>query len=203
MAGSETLLGVSSVYLFGRVLIDVSITRGLTDLGVPRRGANLFLKKQFDDADNKGDKESGLARIYAFSFEGGLYELARPAIFLVHGPGFDPDEPAPTNVDGLVEYKRLARSPGSSGMTGLGLQRGAFAKDMRVWAYDKSDLSLRLDMDTGTFEQLLLEQEAFADSGALGRSSGATGRSSNATGRSSNSMGRSSGWMTRRFGDGD
>ena len=53
-------------------------------------GFNKFLKHQLVDKTEE-QKElvytQTLARIYAFSFEGAFYNLPRPAIFLVHGPG--------------------------------------------------------------------------------------------------------------------
>jgi hypothetical protein len=39
----------------------------------------------------------------------------------------------------------------------------SFSDDMMVWAYDKSDLSIRLDAETGTFEQILLDIELSTD----------------------------------------
>ena len=72
--------------------------------------------------------------------------------------------------------------------------------DMKVWVYDKGDFSMRLDVETGTFEHILLaaelDEEAWSSGGRSsgGRSSG--GRSSG--GRSSGALGRSSGWMPRR-----
>jgi hypothetical protein len=38
-----------------------------------------------------------------------------------------------------------------------------FANDVRVWAYDKSDLSMRLSIETGTLEQILLDPEISSD----------------------------------------
>ena len=41
--------------------------------------------------------------------------------------------------------------------------------DMKVWVYDKGDFSMRLDVETGTFERILLEaeldEEAWSGSG--------------------------------------
>ncbi len=34
---------------------------------------------------------------------------------------------------------------------------------MMVWIYDKGDFSIRMDVETGTFEQILLEVELSAD----------------------------------------
>jgi uncharacterized membrane protein YgcG len=199
----DTLLGLSSVYLFGRQLDDLQLaTAGYKNgFGGPELGDNRHLRKQLTAGDAR------FARIFAFSFEGALFELGRPTIFLVHGVGMKLDEPAPRNAVGSVEYGRLSRSPGSSAVSGLGLLSGAFAKDLKVWTYDRGDFSVRLDAETGTLEQILLsaelDDEDFARSSG-GRSSGGRssgGRSSggrSSGGRSSGVMGRSSGWIPRK-----
>jgi hypothetical protein len=211
MSDNETLLGVSSVYLFGRLLEDVVLRGGgvYGNLRVPRPGNNNFLRRQLEHVagpDGRKSPDARLARIFSFSFEGAFYELAPPAIFLVHGAGLDPDDPPPTNADNKVAYKRLSRAPGSSARTGLGLQIGAFSKDMRVWIYDKSDHSLRLDAETGSLEQILLSGEAHGggmgrSGGGMGRSGGVMGRSGGSMGRSGGVMARSGGWTPRKAGD--
>ncbi|WP_245441835.1 hypothetical protein [Rhizobium leguminosarum] len=195
MANQENLLNISSVYLFGRELQDVLLRGGATGpLGPPQVGANNFLRGQL------AARDATLARIYAFSFEGSFIELNRPAIFLVHGAGADPDNSPPRNANGDIEYERLYRSPGSSGLTGLGSQIGALAEDIRVWIYEKGDLSMRLDVQTGTFEQILLAAEMSDD--PRGMASGMS-RSGGALSRSGGVMSRSGGFIPRRPGDGD
>lgn len=196
MADNETLLGISAIYLFGRELTDVVLKGGdyQSLIGSPA-GANNFLRGQFSA------KDPTLARIYAFSFEGTFIELSRPAIFLVHGGGSNPDDPPPRNIDGDIEYDRLYRSPGSSARTGLGSQIGALAKDMKVWIYDRSDLSMRLDAQAGTFEQILLSAEVSMD--PRGMASGGMSRSGGALSRSGGVMSRSGGFIPRRPGDSD
>ncbi|QKK26081.1 hypothetical protein [Rhizobium hidalgonense] len=188
VADNETLLGISAVYLFGRALNDVILRGSVYEpLGIPKVGTNNFLRNQLAAEGAK------LARIYAFSFEGTFIELGRPAIFVVHGAGSDPDDPPPSDLG----YERLSRSPGSSARTGLGSQIGALAKDMRVWIYDKGDLSMRLDAETGTFEQILLTAEVSTDlRGGMSRSGGALSRSGGV-------MSRSGGFIPRRSGDND
>lgn len=192
---NETILGVSSVYLFGRELSDLNIVfDDPVDADRPKRkGKNNFLVQQVRTS------QARLARIFSFAFEGSFYELARPAVFLVHGPGDDPDVPPPED-----KYARLARSPGRISRHGVGRHFGAFSMDMKVWVYDKGDFSMRLDVETGSLEQILLEAEVSQGDdgsfdGGFGRSSG--GRSSggrSSGGRSSGAMGRSSGWMPRK-----
>lgn len=188
----ETLLSASAVYLFGRLVSDLKIlTEGDPDdkLRPPRKGANTFLQNQLRH------REAGFARIFYFSFEGALFELARPALFLVHGGGTFADSPDDPNFEGL------ARSAGNVTRTGLGWQYGSFASDMKVWVYDKGDFSMRLDADTGTLEQVLLSTES--GNVAPGWSNGVMARSSGSLARSSGVMARSSGAMPRRSGDVD
>lgn len=172
----ETLLGISSIYLFGRQLEDIQIKGKYEEgFGGPVLGANQYLRAQFMAEGAR------LARIFAFSFEGCLFELGRPTIFLVHGLGMKIDEPAPNDKDGNVVYGRLVRSPGSSAVTGLGRQTGGFAKDLRVWIYDKADFSMRLDAETGTLEQILLaaelDDEMWSSEGRSGSGRSGSGRS--------------------------
>jgi hypothetical protein len=196
MADKETLLGVSAVYLFGREISDLILRGGVYQpLVGPQLGANSFLRGQLSA------NEATLARIYAFSFEGAFIELSRPAIFIVHGSGAFPDDPPPRNAAGDIEYDRLYRSPGSSARTGLGYQIGALAKDMKVWIYDKGDFSMRLDAETGTFEQILLSVEASSD--PRGVASGGLSRSGGALSRSGGVMSRSGGFIPRRSGEND
>ncbi|RDJ13911.1 hypothetical protein [Rhizobium grahamii] len=190
---NETLLGVSAVYLFGRPLVDLVLRKEAYTKFSTKTGTNNFLREQLSAPD------AGLARIFAFSFEGAFFELGRPAIFLVHGIGADPDDPPPTNIGGDFEFERLYRSPGSSVLTGLGSQIGALAKGMRVWIYDKADVSMRLDTETGSLEQILLSTEAPSD--PRGMTTGGFSRSGGAMSRSGGVMSRSGGALPRRGSD--
>ena len=105
-----------------------------------------------------------LARIYAFSFEGHSWDLYKPAIFVVHGDG-QPAEP-------IRPPNRAGRAPGSADETGVAAQSYSYSEDMMMWPYDKDDISIRLDVETGPFEQILLESvmkvEAQRTAGANG-----------------------------------
>jgi hypothetical protein len=189
----ETLLSTSSIYLFGRLLSDLQlVATDPEDKRRPaRRGDNRFLEKQLRN------EQAGLARIFAFSFEGYTYDLAKPALFLVHGGGAEIDAPEPDDQ----RYGRLSRSPGPITQTGIGRHSAAFPMDMRVWVYDKGDFSMRLDLETGSLEQILLSVEM--DDESLARSSGSRSSGARSSGarssgaRSSGVMARSSGWMPR------
>jgi len=144
---TEILAKASTVLLFGRVVEDVQInaTRGsgssakraAKSASLEHRGASHAL------ADQIAAEGACLARIYAFAYEGDYFELARPTLYLVHGIGDD--------VLGTIETTGITATPDT------------FASDVRVWAYDKSDLSVRLDVDTGTLEEILVDTEASSD----------------------------------------
>jgi hypothetical protein len=176
----ETLLSPSNILLYGRVLTDLEFT-GLPvepDINNPiddeqppdpvpnkrfpvpkapaRLGNNNFLQRQLDAGVSDPKKKPHLARIYGFSYEGHYYDLARPAIFLVHGPGNDPEAWRP---DSTLPHARSDRAPADADRSGIARTATSFAEDMRVWSYDKGDFSIRLDPDSGTFEQILLQVE--------------------------------------------
>jgi hypothetical protein len=104
-----------------------------------------------------------IARIYAFSFEGAVYTLPRPSMFLVHGPGEMID------ITGTGRSSRGERwSFGNIGRTDLD-QSGVMARewefsapssqdkfDLRYWEYEKGDFLMRLDSEAGPLEQILL-----------------------------------------------
>jgi hypothetical protein len=92
----------------------------------------------------KAITEPTLARVYGFSYEGRYYEMARPTIFLVNGDG----APSNTAVTSADEPKPNA--------------------NLMMWSADQADFSMRLDLDIGTFERLLLEAELGPDVQRLG-----------------------------------
>lgn len=116
----------------------------------PRLGRNNFLQAQLLAPGAR------LARIYAFSYEGHYYDLAKPAIFLVHGPGGDPEAWRPGNQ---LPDARVERAPSDVDRTGVARTGASFSEDIRVWSYDKGDFSIRLDPETGPLEQILLQTE--------------------------------------------
>jgi hypothetical protein len=118
-------------------------------------GANNFLRQQILAEGAR------LARIYAFAYEGDLYFLPKPYVFLVHGPGLL-----------VIEPSRYQNSPNfqEASQTGVTVDRWGviakidrFADDVRVWDYDKDDFSLRLDIISGTLTELVLEPAMSGD----------------------------------------
>ncbi len=155
---AETLLSVSGILLYGRKMVDLEVKPENIPNGGPkdpaRNGDNLFLSKQLKDYPS-GDPQPTLARMYGFSYEGHYYDLAKPIVFLVHGDGVNP-ESLPGSMG--AEY-RMARGPDNSDLTGVATQFGSFSSDIKVWAYDKGDFTIRMDIETGPFERILLDAE--------------------------------------------
>lgn len=167
----ETLLSPSNLLIYGRAILDLQVVpAGGVAAGqseppsdppacVPenhnpfveeRRGDNFFLQRQLNAEGAR------LARIYGFSFEGHYYDLSRPCLFLVHGDGHE--------AETLPAAPRVARGPDGADLTGVAAQDYSFSEDIRVWAYDKDDMSIKLDMETGSFTDLLLEAGLNEDS---------------------------------------
>jgi hypothetical protein len=181
LLATETLLTPSSIKLFGRVVDSLKYTNDTTGTGL---GANQFLQRQLEA---NSDNPPTLARIYAFSFEGAYYELPRPPIFLVHGPGtpvgswanpstlaqagvaardwdfsgnYDPTYNPP---DSSARSARAGASPSSSPPP-----RPLSDTDIYYWEYEKGDFSLRFDLEAGPFEQILLQMALRGGGGVSG-----------------------------------
>jgi hypothetical protein len=177
----ETLLSLSNILLYGRVMVDLQyvgptpVKDPIDDVhppepqqctlfpvpeSPPRLGGNTFLQEQLDADRGLAAKEAKLARIYGFSYEGHYYDLAKPAIFLVHGPGNDPEAWRPET---MLPGARYDRAPSDADRSGIARTGTSFAEDMRVWSYDKGDFSIRLDPETGPLAQILLDVELQAE----------------------------------------
>ncbi|MDA9981620.1 hypothetical protein N9H39_02565 [Gammaproteobacteria bacterium] len=157
---AENLLSASGILLYGREIKDLKIDfrePSKTNPNVPPRlGKNLFLQEQLKMSNPRDpESEPRFARIYGFAYEGHYYDMARPTVFLVHGEGvLAEDLPGDT-----MPARRYSRAPDTLDKTGVGAQMGGFSAEIMVWAYDRADFSLRLDIDSGSFEELLLEIE--------------------------------------------
>ena len=133
---SENLLRASEIKLFGRLMVGLELDPSAASTGT--LGANRFLKQQLSH------KDARLARIYGYSFEGHYYHLSQPVILVVHGKG---TSAAINKLDAV----------------GVEAPDWGFTSDLRMWEYDKGDFSLRLDIESGPLEQILLETELDED----------------------------------------
>ena len=128
-----------------------------------RKGGNRLLEEQITEGVAPNQRQACFARIYGFTYEGTYYDLHRPMLFLVHGKG----EPASEARTGLKGRRKPSRAPGDPSLTGLVAAEFEFADDVRVWSYDKADYTIRMDVETGMFEQVLLDA-FFSGGGASG-----------------------------------
>lgn len=143
----ESLLAASAVKLFGRLVdegfLKVDKTKVAGSLGQALGRLAVTDTSKF-------------ARIYGFSFEGQYYDLARPAIFLVQGDGTPVTPVSPVTGDG----KSATPVPPA---IGVAVEPPKFASDVLVWDYDRDDFLLRIDVETGPLERILLEAELGPD----------------------------------------
>jgi len=91
-------------------------------------------------------KKEKFARIYGFSYEGTYFQTLTPVLFLVHGDGIDAeDAPVPgPNPDDKEFFDSLS-----------------------TWTVKRSDDTVRLDVDSGKFERLLLDTIGDGTGGAV------------------------------------
>src|SRR5439155_26928744 len=118
----------------------------------PRRGTRGDVEAQLTKTATGDSLPPCFARIYGFAYEGTYYELPWPALFLVHGDGY----PASETRIGKKNATRRARALGDPSLTGLAAADFQFADDLMVWSYDKADYTIRMDVQTGMFEDVLL-----------------------------------------------
>lgn len=158
---SESLLSPSRIKLFGRLFDGLSLNRpSAADVFPPEEGIGKAAEST--DGCSSGENPPGeptpdasydlltnqllradarLARIYSFSYEGQYTELPRPSVYVVHGNG------------------RLV-SQGISGeldRSGVAARDWSFEADVRYWEYDRINYALRLDIISGTLDEILIE----------------------------------------------
>lgn len=170
----ESLLQASDILLFGIVVEDIEVSESAKQNEAEklskRKGVNNQLGEQFFNS------RSRFARIYAFSYEGAFFELPWPALFLVHGKG---KQVSPGNAPGNL----AARAPNDPSVTGVSAADFQFSNDVRYWSYDKADYTVRMDVETGMFEQVLLDM-VFSDDLPGGGVAGASVRGASVRGAS-------------------
>jgi hypothetical protein len=167
----ESLMSPSSIKLFGRLIAEIQI---VASPNAPRLGDNNFLLRQLST-----DPPPQLARIYAFSYEGAFYEIPKPPLFAVHGPGEAVGNwDAPSTLDQTGVAGRDWDFSGNNSAQGPAARVGGAREpraapaapitDIRYWEYEKGDFSLRLDVDAGPFEQILLQMALRGGGGVSG-----------------------------------
>jgi hypothetical protein len=125
-----------------------------------RKFGNKMLESQWAGEDPK------LARIYGFGFEGTYYELPNPTVFLVHGKGESVTDGNLPSGPSLKE-EHASRAPTNPSLSGVAAADFQFSDDVMMWSYDKADYSIRMDIETGMLEQILLDAYFGGDDGAF------------------------------------
>lgn len=151
---TETLSTSSMIVVFGRVVEDLAIMGGDSASG---EGAMTALTGQQAATGGKkkapGKPSRKFARIYGFSYDGAYFETLTPTLFLVRGdgvPAADAPVPGPNPRD------------------------KAFFESLRAWTVDRTDETVRLDVDSGKYENVLLDMIGDGGTGVSGaRVSGA------------------------------
>ncbi|MCL6282676.1 hypothetical protein M3P21_03955 [Ruegeria sp. 2012CJ41-6] len=151
----ESLLSFSEVLLFGRLVDDLTYKNTKNN----PKSRNRFLEEQIEECDDDNSGKANFARIYGFSYDGVYFELPAPALFLVRGPGKPVNEikDKDGNVIENAPGDLASRAPNDPGRTGVAAADFQFSNDVKVWDYDKSDYTIRMDVMNGQFEEVLLD----------------------------------------------
>lgn len=153
----ETLLSSTNVWLFGRKIADLKIDTAVSHdpFITGDQSNNNFLSNQLNAT--AGGAAPVFARIYGFAYAGIYCELETPALYLVHGDGEEAATAAKSG--GAGGNSRFARAPNDPSRTGIAAADFQFADGLQVWAFDKGDFSIRLDVSSGPLDQILLDLE--------------------------------------------
>lgn len=165
----ESIFSSFEVKLFGREMEDIALKFPTSSkaTGKPGGGRRPAFNEATDFDDSRlGQQVKGatgnnptaanlprLARIYAFSYEGHFYSVPKPTIYLVHGAGLPlPQQQLATafkNIQGINST--------SIDESGVASRDWYFEDDVRMWTYEKSQMSIRFDLTSGSLEDILLE----------------------------------------------
>jgi hypothetical protein len=135
------MLRQGNIKLIGEPFPDLQL--GPAPGGVGQVGPAGFLAQQLAAAvawQQIPPANPAFARIYGFSFEGHYYDLPKPVVMMVTGAGVPVGAPTPT-IGQSDEAGRL----------------WDFSTQLFAWNYDKLTVTIRLDIESGTLEQILLE----------------------------------------------
>jgi hypothetical protein len=132
----ETLLDPSLVRLFGRPFGGLTLSHAEP---AAKSGKSALKPSPLGEC-LKAENDPRLARIYGFSYEGSYYKLSKPYVFVVHGDGTKVGEVEDMSALG-VEFRRDEK----------------FFDDVVMWAYDKVDMSVRIDIVSGPLDEILLD----------------------------------------------
>jgi hypothetical protein len=140
----ETLFAGSTVRLFGRKFEGLTLNPEPADANTPLGAPATMraLQKQLQPLGDGADWKPGLARIYGFSYQGSYYKLAEPTVLLVYGEGEEVSPTLETDILGII---------------GVEFKAQTFTPKVRMWAQDRADYSVRIDITVGWLADVLLE----------------------------------------------
>ena len=130
---------------------DTSVAPPTGDSKMPPRRIERLLRR---------DGSRNFARVYSFSYEGHYYTLPRPVLFLLTGAGHNPQDAA-TAAGGVFPFRTK--------FSGVGARDWTFSEDIKVWAVDRKDLAVCLDMEVANYQELLLNPSMASGRGAASR----------------------------------
>lgn len=127
--------------------------------------------KDDDGAETRSDPK--FARIYSFSYEGHFYTLPRPVLFLVTGDGVSPN-PRSNHIVSPLGGGFGANKPETplsfqTKFAGVAARDWTFSDDIKVWAVDRKDLAVCLDIEVANYQELLLSPSFITNRGAPAR----------------------------------
>jgi hypothetical protein len=133
---SETFLEPTRLLLFGKLFPELKYDPPANP-AQPAPGDLPLSVRSLPAAGN-------FARIYGFSYEGHYYKLPRPLLFLVQG-------------NGTTAIPQGGGQRFRTHLTGVEAKDWQFGNDILVWAVDERDVAVRLDLEIGTFDRVLLK----------------------------------------------
>jgi hypothetical protein len=162
----------------GEFTHDYAATAG-SPLPMPPKRIERTLRRGVD-VDENGEvsvkQPQFFARIYSFSYEGHYYRLPRPLLFLVNKPGIpvggdrteatkrNDDSGNPVNGPSAGLRQRGVRPARfSAKYTGVEARDWDFSADIMVWAVDRKDLTVCLDVEIGNYQEILLDSMIASD----------------------------------------
>ena len=170
-ASGEDLLEPTRVRVYGRIFEALEVKKNK----ISTAGGSGLLRQALERLA-KDESDPKIARIYAFSYGGDYYKLARPCLLIVEGPG-------KTNLEGNVIADRRS-APSTIDDWGVESKFERFADDVRAWDLDREDLTMRFDVDGGFVRDILISPSGAEDVDLVARSS-LVGRASSFVARSS------------------
>ena len=148
------MLRQGNIKLIGEPFPELTLATPGASIAQDGPAATQFLRTQITAGNAQ------FARIHGFSFEGHYYDLPRPVVMLVHGGGQQLPTP-PVNAGDPQLPPTIAQS-------GQAVRNWEFSTNLREWNYDKMTMSVRLDLESGPLEKILLERALVGDPAAYG-----------------------------------